>query len=149
MQNSKEIIEKIVSKPSMRKIASHQCFNKLKSLLPKHMAKYILFIYIKHDTLFFVLNHPGMKMEFYYKNSLLKSLVKNLSNLDTKCEHLKNIKKIKSFVSNRAEIDKKTPSFVGIYKERATGEFENLAKNEEIRKIIEEIKEIIRKKREV
>ncbi len=109
------------------------------------MQKHILFIYTKNDIMFFVLNHPGMKMEFNYKASLLKSLIKKLSTLDKNCEHLKNIKEVKNFVSDRETTSSSSLTTITSYKERAKGEFINLAKDEDIKKIIEEIREVIKK----
>ncbi len=145
MQSSKEIISNLTSKPYMKKISFHKCFNKLKSLLPPYMQKHILFIYTKNDIMFFVLNHPGMKMEFNYKASLLKSLIKKLSTLDKNCEHLKNIKEVRNFVSDKASASSPLATTTLSYKERAKGEFVNLAKDKEIKKLIEEIRELIKK----
>ena len=145
MKSSKEIINHIVSKPSMKKAAHHRCFLKLKSLLPKRLQESILFIYKKNRTLFFVLNHPGVKMEFNYKVSLINTLLNKIKEVDEKCADL-DIKNIKTFVSNK--IYENDSSFwensAPYYKERSKGEFKNLARNEDIRKILEEIRETIK-----
>ncbi len=145
MKTSKDIINHIISKPSMKKISEHYCFLKLKSLLPKHLQESILFMYRKNRTLFFVLNHPGIKMEFNYKVTLINSLLNKIKHLDKKCADL-DIENIKSFVSNKIYI-KDLPANLQtapLYKERANGEFKNLAQNEEIRKILEEIRKEIK-----
>jgi len=145
MKTSKEIINHIVSKPSMKKLSEHNCYLKLKSLLPKHLRDSILFMYRKNRTLFFVLNHPGIKMEFNYKVTLINSLLNKIKEVDKKCSDLE-IENIKSFVSNRIH-QNDSPSkkqTLPLYKERAKGEFKNLAKNEDIRKILEEIRKTIK-----
>ena len=144
MKSSNEIISHIISAPSMKKINSHYCFEKIKSLLPKHLSSAVLFMYQKNDTLFFVLNHPGIKMEFNYKVTLIKSLLNKVKEIDKKCANLE-IKEIKSFVSNKIKLSPPASLTIPIYKERAKGDFENLAKDEEIRKIIEQIREEIYK----
>jgi len=128
----------------MKKITLHYCFEKIKSLLPKHLSSAILFMYQKNDTLFFVLNHPGIKMEFNYKVTLIKSLLNKVKELDKKCAKLK-IKEIKSFVSNKTKLSPPPSLSIPVYHERAKGDFENLAKDEEIKKIIEKIREEIYK----
>ncbi|NPA82396.1 MAG: hypothetical protein GXO31_07280 [Epsilonproteobacteria bacterium] len=150
MKSSKEIIAQLTSKPYMRKISYHHCFNKLKSLLPKHLSDAILFIYIKNNTMFFALNHPGMKMEFQYKQNLLKSLLQNLMKLDPQCsnlEDLKSVKQIKSFISNKSlpPIQNISSITVRRYKERARGKFINFATDREIKKIFEQIRKEIKK----
>ncbi len=101
-------------------------------------------MYQKNDTLFFVLNHPGIKMEFNYKVTLIKSLLNKVKELDKKCAKLE-IKEIKSFVSNKTKLSPPPSLSIPVYHERAKGDFENLAKDEEIKKIIEKIREEIYK----
>ena len=122
---------------------------KLKSLLPKHLQESILFMYKKNKTLFFVLNHPGIKMEFNYKLTLINSLLNKIKELDKNCNNL-DIKDIKSFVSNKiytkdlSEDLQESFQTIPLYKERSKGEFQNLAKNHEIREILEEIRKEIK-----
>ncbi len=142
MKTSKEIISHIINKPQNSQIIKTECINKLISFLPPHLAKAIMFTYIKNRTLFFVLNHPGLKMEFNYKHNLIKSLLNKLKGIDLKCKII-DIDEIKSFVSNKITPQKpKLPSLT--YKERADGEFQNLATNEKLNKLFEEIRQMIK-----
>lgn len=142
MKTSKEIISHIINKPQNSQIIKTECINKLISFLPPHLANAIMFTYIKNRTLFFVLNHPGLKMEFNYKHNLIKSLLNKLKNIDLKCKIIE-IDEIKSFVSNKIKPPSSKISTL-IYKERASGEFQNLATDEKLNKLFEEIKKVIK-----
>ena len=78
MKTAKDIISHLIHKPQNSKIIQKSCIDKLVSCLPPHLANAVMFTYIKNNTLFFVLNHPGLKMEFNYKHNLIKSLLKKL-----------------------------------------------------------------------
>ena len=143
MKTSKEIISHLINKPQNSQIIKKACIDKLISLLPPHLADAVMFTYIKNRTLFFVLNHPGLKMEFNYKHNLIKSLLNKLKDIDLKCKIIE-IDEVKSFVSNK--ITPKThqiPFFR--YKERADGEFTNFASSKELNEIFEKIKLQIKK----
>ncbi len=142
MKTSKEIISHIINKPQNSQIIKTECINRLISLLPPHLANAIMFTYIKNRTLFFVLNHPGLKMEFNYKHNLIKSLLNKLKDIDLKCKIIE-IDEIKSFVSNKIKPPSPKVS-TSIYKERAYGEFQNLATDEKLNKLFEEIREVIK-----
>ncbi len=142
MKTSKEIISHIINKPQNSQIIKTECINKLISFLPPHLANAIMFTYIKNRTLFFALNHPGLKMEFNYKHNLIKSLLNKLKDIDLKCKIIE-IDEIKTFVSNKIEAKAPKISTI-IYKERANGEFQNLATDTELNKLFEEIRKMIK-----
>ncbi len=105
-----------------------------------------MFTYIKNRTLFFVLNHPGLKMEFNYKLNLIKSLLDKVKNIDLKCKIIE-VDEIKSFVSNKIEkLEPKKESY--IYKERASGEFKILSNSKDLNRLFNQIKEVIKKSHE-
>ena len=147
MKTAKSIIEHLKRHPQNSKVLEIACYEKVKSLLPPHLAKAILFIYKKNHTLYFVLNHPGMKMEFHYKHTLIKNLLNKLKDFDENCKELA-ISEVKSFVSNKIPQPKtpEAPAIKRYYREKATGHFENRADNEELRAIFEEIKMMLMKK---
>ncbi len=142
MKTAREIISHISNKPQNSQIIKTACIDKLISILPKHLANAVMFTYIKNKTLFFVLNHPGLKMEFNYKHNLIKSLLKKIKDIDLKCQTIE-VDEIKSFVSNKIPT-KKTAEKVLTYQERSTGEFENLATSDELKELFEKIKETIK-----
>ena len=51
--------------------------------------KAVAFIYIKNDTLFVAVTHPGFKMELNYNRDLLKSILTQMASLDTECKMMK------------------------------------------------------------
>ncbi len=141
MKTANQIISHLKSKPYLKNLQHVDCYNKLLSLLPKSIREFTRFIYQKNDTLFFVLEHPGIKMEFNYKSNLIKSILNKLIEIDNGCNFMKS-NQIKAFVTNKNTLkeisDSKNHKLQ--YAERATGEFENSAKNDEIREVLEKIK---------
>ncbi len=145
MKDSKYIINHLINKPQNSKILQKMCFEKLKSLLPPRLTKSILFMYIKNRTLFFVLNHPGMKMEFDYKNNLIKNLLKKIKDFDTSCKDLE-IDEVKTFISNQIEPSNSKSKPPRAYKEKSDASFDILSENQEIKEIFQKIKEEIKKR---
>jgi hypothetical protein len=145
MKDSKTIISHLKKHPSLKTLEKEECYELLIRLLPNSLSNFIKFIYIKHDTLFFVLTHQSAKMEFNYKSNLIKELLKKLETFHPKCKCI-NLTKIKSFVTNKKN-ETKNPKISSaiFYKERANGEFVNIAKDEKLYKIFEKIKEEIKK----
>jgi hypothetical protein len=125
MKTSKEIISHIISKPQNSKIVQKGCIDKLISCLPPHLANAVMFTYIKNRTLFFVLNHPGLKMEFNYKHNLIKSLLNKIKDIDLKCKII-DVDNINSFVSNKIAPPQKKIEIL-TYEERSSGDFKNYA----------------------
>ena len=143
MKNINSIVSHILTKPQYSKINQKKCFMKVMNTLPLHLKNAVLFTYIRGSTLFIVLNHPGLKMEFHYKDNLIKSLLKQIKLIDKDCQNMQDITNIKYFVTNK--IKKKNTKPVKLsYKERATGNFEILSKNKELKKIFEKIKKNIK-----
>lgn len=143
MKKSSNIINHLKNQPLYAKLKTVKCFEKIKSLLPPRLQNAVLFMYIKNNILFFVLNHPGYKMEFNYNVNLIKGALKELKKRELACKDLE-FKDIRSFVSNKMEdenVNLKEEKL--IYKERAKGKFEIQTDNEKLKKIFEDIKKII------
>ncbi len=146
MKSVKTVLSHIFPKNS--KFGEHSCFNKLISLLPKRFKDHTLFCYKKNETLFFVFDHPGIKMEFNYNLNLINELLNIMKKNSNECKNLE-IKSIKSFVKND-----KTKRYLykkrefNSYKENSKGDFENFAKNQEIKEILEKIREKIKSLRD-
>ena len=143
MKNSKNIINHLLNKPSYSKIHQLKCFDRLKEMLPLHLKNSVLFIYQKDKTLFFVLNHPGIKMEFNYKLQLIKLWLKKLKKQEKNCSML-DIETIKAFVSNKVGKNSDDIELIRYFKERSDGKFENRAVDEDIRALFEEIRQAIK-----
>ena len=146
MKNINSIVSHILTKPQFSKISQKKCIMKVINTLPPHLKNAVLFTYTKGNILFIVLNHPGLKMEFHYKDNLIKSLLKQIKLIDKDCQNMQNITNIKYFVSNkinRKNLDKSNEKLK--YKERAKGDFEILTQNKELKKLFEKIRESIKK----
>lgn len=130
----------------MKKLQHVECFNLLLSLLPKNISNNTRFVYQKNDTLFFVLTHPGIKMEFNYKSNLIKSILKKLIEVNPQCIFI-NSSKIKAFVTNKISHEESLNSkkIRSRYKERSNASFENRSQNKEIQDLFEEIRKTILK----
>ena len=144
MKNSQKIIAHIVKKPYFHKIGEKKCIERLISLLPPQLQKAVMFTYIRSGTLFFALNHPGLKMEFNYKITLIKSLLKKIKYLDENCKEVE-VTDVRAFVSNKIA-PPPPPQIVTnfTYRERATGRFYNFATDPKLKALFQAIKEDIR-----
>ncbi len=150
MKKANEILSGVKNRPNFKSIHKYSCFNKLKALLPPRFQKAIAFFYIRNNTLFGGLSHPGYKMELNYNKDLVKSLLKELILIEQSCQEIfANVDKIEFFVS---KFHTKAPEYssqsIPRYKELATGNFVINAKNEKIVEIFEKIREDIVKNRE-
>ncbi len=106
------------------------------------MQKQILYIYKKDDTLFFVLKHPGFVMEFNYNKKHINDVLNLLRKKSDLCKDLQ-VSKIKNYYKFVAEPKPPQPKPLQRYKERAKGEFEIQTQNEELRQILEKIRQRI------
>lgn len=141
MKDSKEILSHLYFSNS-QKLKQTRCLNILKSLLPPRLNSAISYIYTKNQNLYIVIDQFGLKMEFNYKRELIKSLLKAIHKESYLCEDLKELEIIISVSTKRIQNNQETikaPSF----EERSTGNFENLAKNIEVRELIEKIRTTI------
>jgi len=130
--------------PSLLHLKRIESYQKLLSLLPKRLSSGVRFMYNKHKTLFFVLEHPGLKMEFNYKTDLIKGLLKQLIIQDLDCLNI-DADEIKSFVTNKPPLKAPPSKAVGpFYSEASLGEFENRAKSHELHALFESIRERIK-----
>ncbi|MDD2384100.1 MAG: hypothetical protein PHN18_07910 [Sulfurospirillaceae bacterium] len=146
MKDSKTIISHLVQQPFMKKYEQAHCYERLLGLLPKSFTCMIRFLYAKNETLFFVLNHPGAKMEFNYKRNLIKSLLSQLKIHCPECSFLE-VKDIQCFVTNLPVLESFTPRESSItYNEQAQGSFENHCEEESLHRLFEEIRSHIHSK---
>lgn len=142
MKNVSQIISYLTSKPQFKNISNRRCIMRVIKLLPPHLKNAVLFTYIKNQTLFIVLNHPGMKMEFNYKVNLIKDLLNKVKNIDLTCKDIE-VTQIKLFVSNKKpKIEKDYIPL--IYKERASGEFDIECKDSSLKEVFLKIQDAIK-----
>jgi len=118
--------------------------------MPPRFANAIAFFYIKNNTLFGGLSHPGYKMELNYNKDLINNLLNQLTIIDLDCANIfKDVKKIEFFVSKfHTPAPIIAPKTDIKYKELATGEFKIEAKESEILSLFKKIQEDIKKNNE-
>jgi hypothetical protein len=148
MKRANTILSHIQNLPEFRLLKSHYCYQKFISLLSPRFQKAIAFVYIRNETLFVALSHPGFKMELNYNKDLLKSLLSLLIKSDEKCKKLKATKVV-FFNSRHNNItkQKKISTTTPHYSEMALGEFSIVCEDRELQNLFEKIKTSIIKGR--
>ncbi len=139
MKKSNEIIAHLLE-PFKDKIKIHRCLKKIISLMPPKYKKFITSIQYKGNLLYLKVSHPAIKQELMLKREEIFSIIKIMHNHNI----CKEINPQKLFIDYKYIPPQKPPKEIKFYIKTANN-FENKAKNKEIRKIFEEIKEILKK----
>ena len=144
MKNAGDILNSLQNKPQFSKLSHYKCIERVQSLFSAPLQKMVKFAYIKNNTLFFVLNHPGAKQEFDNNIDSIKSALKFCNPPECADE---NITDIKAFVTHTPikKFSLEAPK-VQTYPERAKGEFDIKIHDEKLRLLAESIKNIIKEK---
>ncbi len=145
MKNASVILSHLVNQPQFKYLKQQVCYRKFISLLGAKWQRAIAFVYIKNDTLFVAVTHPGFKMELNYNRDLLKSVLTQLAAHESECRMLK-AEKVVIFHSKYRTLIKETPKedTVPYYHEMAKSDFEIVSKDEDLRAVFEQTKETIR-----
>jgi hypothetical protein len=144
MKKANSILSNILHLPQFSTLKSHYCYQKFISILTPQLQKAIAFVYIRQDTLFVALLHPGFKMELNYKKDLLKTLLNMLAKQDKRCRDLK-VSRVILFNSKNSTFVKKEirEDTVPYYDEMAFGEFEIDSSDKELIEAFEKIRDSI------
>jgi hypothetical protein len=144
MKKANSILSHILHLPQFKTLKSHYCYQKFVSLLTPRFQKAIAFVYVRQETLFVALSHPGFKMELNYNKDLLKNLLTMLAKQDEECKSIK-VSKVVLFNSKHNSIIKKKniEDTVPYYDEMAFGEFIIESEDRELREAFEKIRESI------
>ena len=150
MKKVSTILSHLSNLPQFKVLKRESCHKKYISLLGAKWQKAIAFIYIKENTLFVAVTHPGFKMELNYNKDLLKSLLTQLSSLDPACKMMK-ADKIVIFHSKYRSIAKESieESTIPYYNELSSSKFIIENQDEDIKNKFEDIKEQIRKQLQI
>jgi len=145
MKKVSVILSHLSDQPQFKILKQQHCYKKYISLLGTKWQKAIAFVYIKNDTLFVAVTHPGFKMELNYNRDLLKSVLTQLTTHDHKCEMLQ-AQKIVVFHSKYHTIEKNKgdTATVPYYNELASSYFDIQSEDEDLKKKFEKIKERIK-----
>jgi len=144
MKKASIILSHLSNQPQFKVLKQESCYKKYISLLGAKWQKAIAFVYIKENTLFVAVTHPGFKMELNYNRDLLKSLLTQLCSIDPACKMMK-ADRVVIFHSSYKSIVKENleDSTVPYYSELASSEFVINNKDEELREKFEQIKKQI------
>jgi len=142
MKNSKQLVSHLRSQSEFTPLNNQACINSVKELLPSRLHRFILFGYIRHNIVFFALNHPGAKQEF---DNIINSIKTPLKNMPPQtCQKFK-IYDLRAFVSHKKMMKfSLTRSSDEQYDERAQAEFSNNIENEKLHQVFEDIRNIIK-----
>ena len=142
MKNSKQLISHLRSQSIFAPLNNQACINSVKELLPSRLHRFILFGYIRHNILFFALNHPGAKQEFDNIITSIKGPLKHMPPLE--CKNFE-INDVRAFVSHKRHLSY-TPVEHNYekYDERSDAQFQNSIENEQLHQVVEEIRDIIK-----
>ena len=149
MKNARDIINSLQNRPQFSKLSRFGCIDVIRHSFSAPLQKMIKFAYIKNNTLFFVLNHPGAKQEFDNNIQSIKSALKFVK--PKECQEA-DIKDIKAFVTHtpmkNEDTQKLNSTTAQHYKERASGNFTITTKDEKLASIFKSIQNIIKDKNE-
>jgi len=137
------ILSHLSSQPQFKSLKRQECYQKYINLLSQKWQKAVAFVYIKDDTLFIAVTHPGFKMELNYNRDLLKSLLTQLNTHDDACQSM-SANKVVVFHSKYHAMpeEKAILSTVPHYHERSTGNFD-MPENEILKESFARIKALI------
>ncbi len=143
MKKANIILSHLSSLPQFKVLKQQECYQKYISLLSPKWQKAVAFVYIKEETLFIAVTHPGFKMELNYNRDLLKSLLIQLNTHDSSCKMM-TASKVVIFHSKYYAMPEEKVSYVSVphYEERASGMFE-LPEDKTLKESFERIRAII------
>ena len=142
MKNSKQLVSHLRSQSAFTPLNNQACINSVKELLPPRLHKFILFGYIRHNIVFFALNHPGAKQEFDNIINSIKTPLKKIPPITCKNYEIYDVR---AFVSHKKTIKfTQTKPLSVPYEERAAADFENFIADKKLHDVFEEIRDIIK-----
>ena len=145
MKKAHIILSHLTNQPQFRFLKQQTCYQKYIKLLGSKYQKAIAFVYIKNETLFVAVTHPGFKMELNYNLDLLKSVLTQLTTHDNECKMMK-ANKVVIFHSKYHPVVKIEDDITTVpyYNELASSDFEIESEDEELKEKFERIKERIK-----
>ncbi len=145
MKSSKQILSLLTHQPQFGSLAQHTCYQKFMALLPPRFRKAIAFIYIKNDTLFIALSHPGYKMELNYNRELFKELLATLGVHASECKAYTANSVVLFNAKNHSIQQEGNTETIPYYSELSSGEFEIASEDEALREKFLHTKALIAK----
>lgn len=145
MKNASTILSHLTNQPQFRYLKQQACYAKYIKLLGQKYQKAIAFVYIKNQTLFIAVTHPGFKMELNYNKDLLKDVLTQLVTHDNKC-NMMQADKVVVFHSKYHPVSKEKENVLTIpyYTELSSSHFPIESNDDEIIKKFQQTKEHIK-----
>ena len=145
MKNASMILSHLSDQPQFKYLKQENCYQKYISLLSPKWQKAIAFIYIKNETLFVAVTHPGFKMELNYNRDLLISLLKQFSALNEACEMMKAETAVIFHSKYRSLVkEEEEESTIPYYNELASAEFDTDTIDPDLKNKFEAMKQVIK-----
>jgi len=142
MKNSKQLVSHLRSQSAFAPLSTLSCIEAIKELLPPRLHRFILFGYIRHNIVFFALNHPGAKQEF---DNIINSIKTPLRQMPPPSCKKFEIYDVRAFVSHKKSLKYSVSKPKEVhYEERSEAEFENSIVDKKLHQVMEEIREIIK-----
>jgi hypothetical protein len=139
------ILSHLANQPQFKFLKQESCNKKYISLLSAKWQKAIAFIYIRDNTLFVAVTHPGFKMELNYNKDLLITILKQLSSYDKSCKKMSADSVIVFHSKYRSIVkEKKKEETVPYYDELSTPYFDIKSNDSELKEKFEEIQKSIK-----
>lgn len=160
MKSSHSIISKLKSLPEFKRLQEIDEVGKLINAFPLDMRKYISFGVQKGKKLCFALNNPLLCAEYNrYKSALIMGILQSCKEHFVKLQEIQEVwfyypqnleqntqgKYFKAPKHTALFMEKTEEYYLQKYQEHSKGEFENLANNPDIHKILEKIRQNILK----
>ena len=148
MKNAQTILSHLSQQPQFRYLKRHECYQKYIRLLGEKYQRAIAFVYVKNDTLYVAVTHPGFKMELNYNKEVLKDVLSRFCAIEKNCSMLQ-ADKVVIFHSKYHKLPAKTDNDTTIphYFELASGEFEICTEDMNLKEKFDNIKRNIEKNR--
>jgi hypothetical protein len=144
MKKISTLLSHLSSLPQFKVLKQQECYQKYLSLLTPKYQKAIAFIYVKEQTLFIAVRHPGFKMELNYNRDLLKSVLTQLTSYHTECQMMYATKVVVFHSKYHPMPQKNTQeSTVPLYQERAHPDFAIETSDPELKEKFKQIQERI------
>ncbi|HFS82463.1 MAG TPA: DUF721 domain-containing protein [Epsilonproteobacteria bacterium] len=147
MKSAHTILSHLSSQPQFRFLKRHACYQKYISLLGEKYRKAIAFVYIRQETLYVAVTHPGFKMELNYNRDLLKDVLTHFANYTPECGELKADKVVVFHSRYHPLTTPPVPETVPHFTELATGTFPVKSDTPELIEQFERIKTTIGRNR--
>ncbi len=145
MKKASLILSQLSNLPQFKLLRKQKCYQKYLSLLSPKWQKAIAFLYIRDNTLFIAIKHPGFKMELNYNRDLLKSLLTQLNRYDKSCSELQ-AQKVVIFTARHHTVIEETPhdpQTVPYYHELSSATFPVYTEDRDIKQRFDRLKHSI------